>query len=289
MPLAPPRTLSPSKVSAFTDCPLAFRLSIIDRLPEPPSPYAVKGTLVHSALEGLFWHHAPGQRSRAAARDELDGAWEVLQADPEMVALDLDSQARTEFLEDARVLVDNYFALEDPDSVRAVGMELGLEADLGGLRLRGIIDRLDLDADGELVVVDYKTGRAPSVRFEQGRLKGVQFYAVLCEAVLGRAPVEVRLHHLREPVTISAQPTVQSMRGQRLRTGAVWTAIERACEQGDFRPRPSTLCNFCSFQTFCPAFGGTPPPVPATEVSSGETTPTTSPSAPPPAAASLAS
>ncbi|MGH9047395.1 MAG: PD-(D/E)XK nuclease family protein, partial [Acidimicrobiales bacterium] len=51
MALALPRTLSPSKASAFTDCPLAFRYSIIDHLPEPPSPHAVKGTLVHAALD----------------------------------------------------------------------------------------------------------------------------------------------------------------------------------------------------------------------------------------------
>ena len=48
-----PRSLSPSKVSSFTDCALAFRFSVIDRLPEPPSPAATRGTLVHAALERL--------------------------------------------------------------------------------------------------------------------------------------------------------------------------------------------------------------------------------------------
>src|SRR6516165_2336123 len=74
MALEPPRTLTPSKVSAFTSCPLAFRFSQIERRPEPPSPHAVKGTLVHAALEGLFWHHAPGARTRAAAAAELGRA-----------------------------------------------------------------------------------------------------------------------------------------------------------------------------------------------------------------------
>ncbi len=60
MALRLPRTLSPSKVSSFTSCPLAFRFSQIERLPEPPSPPAVKGTLVHAALERLFWHHPAG-------------------------------------------------------------------------------------------------------------------------------------------------------------------------------------------------------------------------------------
>jgi putative RecB family exonuclease len=42
------------------------------------------------------------------------------------------------------------------------------------------------------------------------------------------------------------------------RTTAVWSAVERACTTGDFRPRPSRLCDHCSFQRWCPAFGGNP-------------------------------
>lgn len=261
MALDPPRSLSPSKVSSFTGCPLAFRFSILDRLPEPPSPHAVKGTLVHSALEGLFWQHRPGSRTPEAARAELERAWETLQCDPEFIALGLDGDGAAAFLEDAAVLVGNYFELEDPDQVRAVGVELGLEVDLGSLRLRGIIDRLDVTADGDLVVVDYKTGRAPSLRFERTKMAGVHTYALLCERVFGRPPVEVRLLHLRDPLTISAVPNEQSLLGQERRTLAVWSAIERACDREDFRPRPSPLCNYCNFQPLCPAFGAGTVPV----------------------------
>lgn len=262
MPVPPPRSLSPSKVSAFTDCPLAFRLTTIDRLPEPPAPHLVKGTLVHSALEGLFWSRPPGRRDLSAALEELAQAWETLEDDPEFQELELNREEREAFVADAEVLVGNYFELEDPNSVTAVGMELGLEAEVDGVVLRGIIDRLDITPGGDLVVVDYKTGRAPSARFEQGRLKGVQFYADLCQSVLGRAPVEIRLLHLRDPVTIAARPNPQSIRGQRRRTIAVWSAIERACSTGEFKPRPSSLCRFCSFQPLCPSHGGTPPPLP---------------------------
>lgn len=256
MSLEVPRTLSPSKASAFTDCPLAFRYAIIDRLPEPPSPYAVKGTLVHAALEALFWDYQPPQRSPAAALEALDGAWTRIQEDPEFVALGLDEDAASEFRADAALLIDNYFRIEDPNAVRSVGVELGLEAPIGDLVLRGIIDRLDLTEDGELVVVDYKTGRAPAAQFEKSRLNGVHTYALLCEQVLGRFPAQVKLLYLRDPVAIVATPTEQSVRGHRLRAGALWAAIERACEREDFRPRPSGLCKTCNFQHLCPAFAG---------------------------------
>jgi putative RecB family exonuclease len=253
-----PRSLSPSKLSAFKDCPLAFRFSAIDRLPEAPAPHMVKGTLVHSALERLFWDHPRGQRTPEAARRALDAAWTALQEEPDLADLALTDAERDAFVADAAALIDGYFRLEDPDAVDAVGVELTLEADVAGLRLRGIIDRLDVTAEGELEVVDYKTGRVPSVNQEQQRLSGVQFYALLCEQVFGRKPSRVRLMYLREPLVIEAEPSDQGVRGTRQRTAAVWSAIERACEHEDFRPRPSALCNWCSFRSLCPIYGGDP-------------------------------
>jgi putative RecB family exonuclease len=254
MALSPPRTLTPSKVSAFTSCPLAFRFSQIERLPEPPSPPAVKGTLVHAALERLFWHHPAGARTPAAGALEVERAWADLQGDEEVAGLGLDDEAARQFVEDARRLVANYFLLEDPNEASAVGVELGVETDLDGLRLRGIIDRLDVMPDGRLIVVDYKTGRTPSERFERGSLGGVQTYALLCESMLGQAPAEVRLLYLREPVAITAVASEQTIRGQRKRAVAVWTAIERACNSEDFRPHVGPLCNYCNFKSACPAF-----------------------------------
>jgi putative RecB family exonuclease len=264
MSLPLPRSLSPSKVSTFRDCALAFRFSAIDRLEEPPSPHTTKGTLVHVALERLFWHHEPGDRSRKVAHAELDAAWRLLEESGELDMIGLDDAARAAFLDDAATLVDGYLRLEDPDTVTPIGVELTLEAQItsggegSGLMLRGIIDRLDVTDSGELVVVDYKTGRVPSERQEQQRLGGVQFYALLCEQVLGRRPSKVRLLYLREPVCIEADPSDQALRGLRQRTTAVWSAIERACAAEDFRPKPSALCNWCAYKPLCPAFGGDP-------------------------------
>jgi putative RecB family exonuclease len=265
MSLPLPRSLSPSKVSTFRDCALAFRFSAIDRLEEPPSPATTKGTLVHLALERLFWHHEPGDRSRDVAHAELRAAWAVVEESGEldMIGLD-DDDAKAAFLADAAELVDGYLRLEDPDQVTPVGVELTLETEIASpdrnstLLLRGIIDRLDVTEQGELVVVDYKTGRVPGPNQEQQRLAGVQFYALLCEQVLGRRPAKVRLLYLREPVCIEADPSDQALRGLRQRTMAIWSAIERACEAEDFRPKPSALCGWCSYKALCPAFGGDP-------------------------------
>lgn len=253
-----PSTLSPSKITAFTNCPLAFRFSVVERLPEPPTAAALKGTLVHRALELLFSDFPIGQRTKPAAHSSLGRAWEELRGCEEFEGLGLDSLAEVSFHADAGQLIERYFELEDPNSVHAVGLELDMCTELEGVTVRGIIDRLDELPDGSLAVVDYKTGRAPSVEQSKSRLGGVQMYALMCEAQLGRRPSVVRLIYLRDRVVISATPTDQAMRGTRQRALGVWSAIERACQGGDFRPNPSGLCRYCGFQGYCPAFGGDP-------------------------------
>jgi putative RecB family exonuclease len=255
MSLPLPVSLSPSKVSSFTDCALAFRFSAIDRLPEPPSVAATRGTLVHAALERLFCLDAE-RRTLAAALDCLGAAAVELRSHHEFAGLELDEAAEATFLAEAQALVEQYFRLEDPTAVTPIGIELKLEIELGGVRLRGIIDRLELDADGELVVTDYKTGRAPGERQEQQRLAGVAFYSLLCERLFGRRPAKVQLLYLADPVAIIATPTDRSTRGVERKLAAVWTAVERACEREDFRPNPSRLCDWCGFKAYCPSFGG---------------------------------
>jgi putative RecB family exonuclease len=142
--------------------------------------------------------------------------------------------------------------------VRAIGLELMLTAEVDGLSLRGIIDRLELDGDGGLVVTDYKTGSAPSTQYERKRLSGVHIYSLLCEQLLGRRPTRVQLLFLRDPLAIITEPSDRSTRGTRRTLGAVWQAVERACDREDFRPQPSRLCEWCSFRAYCPAFGGDP-------------------------------
>jgi putative RecB family exonuclease len=256
MVLPLPTSLSPSKVSAFKDCALAFRLSVIDHLPEPPSRHAAKGTLVHRVLELLMYEEEPEGRTPEAARAKLERAVpEVLDGD-EYRSIAWAPGEREEFVADAAGLVDNYFRLEDPRSVCVLGTELRLSVEIGTLRLSGIIDRLEVDPAGELVVTDYKTGRAPSTQVEQTRLVGVHFYAFLCEQILGRRPARIQLLHLREPVAISTVPSEQSVRGLRQQTAAVWAAIESACQREDFRPKPGRLCEYCAYRDLCPAVGG---------------------------------
>ncbi len=252
-----PVNLSPSRIESFVSCPLSFRFASIEKLPDPPTEATTKGSLVHRALE-LFFAYPPDERTPACLDRCVDTAIIEFHDRPEFIDLHLDTDAALRLEHDARRLAANYLQLERPTEVNAIGLELWMEAPVGEVTLRGIIDRLDLTDDGELVVTDYKTGRAPSPQWERKSLSGVHFYAFMCESVLGQRPAAVRLMCLRSGETITATPTPQSIRFMTTRTKAVWSAIRTACERDDFRPKKSALCRFCAYQRWCPTTGGNP-------------------------------
>lgn len=263
MALELPTSLSPSKVSAFTDCALSFRFSAIDKIPQPPTVATVKGTLVHAALERLLALEAIDRTVDAATACLADASSE-LSTDPEWQELALSEAEQVTFFRDADTLVRNYFEIEDPQSIEPIGLELHVEHQLptasgSSITLRGIIDRLERNSSGQLVVSDYKTGKAPAAAYQHSRLTGVHIYAYLCEQIYGERPAKVQLLFLGgSPTTVDTTPTEQSTRQIERKVTSIWSAIETACEREDFRPKKSPLCSWCSYQQWCPVFGGDP-------------------------------
>lgn len=245
-------------------CPLVYRFRVIDRLPEPPSPAAARGTLVHAVLERLFDQPALG-RTLAAARGLLAPQWDRLMADePGLAELFDDEGQQLAWLDEAAQMLDRYFALEDPTRIEPAHRELSVQAMLdSGLTLRGYIDRLDVAPTGEMRIVDYKTGTAPREEYEARALFQMKFYAVVLWRTGGTIPHLLQLIYLGNGEIVRYAPDEADLQATERKINALWQAIDRARTSGDWRPRQSRLCEWCSFQALCPVYGGTPPPLPA--------------------------
>jgi len=244
-------------------CPLLYRFRVIDRLPEPPTTATARGTLVHAALERLFDLPA-AERIPEAARALLAAEWDRLAAEePDLAALFENEAERAEWLASATAIVDAYFTLEDPRRLEPAEREAYVETTLeSGLRLRGYIDRLDVAPGGEIRIVDYKTGRAPREAYEASALFQMKFYALVIWRLRGQVPRLLQLMYLAEGEVLRYSPDESDLLATERKVAALWKAIERARDAGDWRPRPSRLCDWCNHKALCPEFGGTPPPLP---------------------------
>ncbi|MHB1091182.1 MAG: RecB family exonuclease, partial [Ilumatobacteraceae bacterium] len=172
--------------------------------------------------------------------------------------LNLTHEQSDKFWKECSGLIDGYLRMEDPRSVNRIEIELWVEAPLDGFAIRGYIDRLERDALGNLVVTDYKTGKAPRPNDIDSKMRQLEMYAYMIQAMRGELPATLQLLYIKESVRLTRTPTEQSMRFVATRTSAMYKAIERACTTGEFPPRKSGLCNFCNFKKWCPEFGGDP-------------------------------
>lgn len=254
--------LSPSRVSQYKKCPLSFRLSAIDKIPQETKDYQLKGTLVHAVLEELMGL-PPEERTYPRAVKLIVPRWEQMKSrDPELSTVVPEAQ-EMDFFVQARNLVKGYFMMENPQGLATEKMEEFVTTTLrDDVPLRGFIDRIDINDSSMVRIVDYKTGKKPSPRFVDDAMAQMKFYALVWWQLHGVIPAQLRLMYLAVGDDLTLSPDEATLEAFAAELVVLWDEIRHKGKTGEFEPRPSKLCNWCDFQTMCPAFGGTLPPYP---------------------------
>ena len=246
-------TLSPSRASDFKTCPQLFKFRAIDRVPEPTTIYQARGTTAHLALERLY-DLAPGDREPDRLFNLFREAWTEVRGTEEYKDLFASAEEEKAWGLESMQLLGNYFGIEDPTAINPYERELDMTEDLDGMVIRGILDRIDRDGDGRLVITDYKTGKAPPERYAPPAFFALKIYSLLIRRRTGETPKEVRLLYLNGPTLYSLAIDDSQLDGIDGQLRALWAAINRAMSSGNYPPRPGRLCDWCSYQDICPAF-----------------------------------
>lgn len=248
--------LSPSRASDFKLCPQLFKFRAIDKLPEPATVYQARGTTAHLALQRLFDLPAP-QRTPEALYELFRTSWMEIRHEEYPDLFESVEEERAWGLESFALLA-NYFTIEDPRDLEPLDRELDMTEELGDITIRGILDRMEEDDAGDLIIVDYKTGKAPPERFAMPAFFALKIYALLIRKRSGRTPAELRLLYLNGPTVYSLPVNDQQLDAMHRQLEALWSAINRALETGSFPTRVGKLCDYCSFRDICPAFAKGP-------------------------------
>jgi len=247
------QTLSPSRAGDFKTCPQLFKFRAIDRVPEPTSIYQARGTTAHLALQRLF-DHPDTERTPERLYDLFREAWTETRGDEEFEGLFESVDEERQWGIDTLDLLANYFAIEDPTTFEPEDRELDMLEDLDGIVIRGILDRIDRDDDGRLIITDYKTGKAPPEKYALAAFFALKIYALLIRQRMGETPKEVRLLYLNGPTLYRLPIDDQQLEAMDGQLRALWNAINRAMSTERWPARRSHLCNWCSYKEICPAW-----------------------------------
>jgi RecB family exonuclease len=252
-PEGQPLVLSGSSLEGLVSCPLRWFLEHEVRAVTSRGTALGFGSVVHAIADGVATEQVEADLEVLVAR--IDTVWRQLQ----FGAVWESDQQR----EDARSAVARFLAWHQADRGRTlVASEQGFSVDLsvGGrtVRLRGRLDRVELDADGRVVVVDFKTGRAtPSQPEVDQHLQLAVYQRAVREGVVteaGSEPGGAELVQLRVPK--GDGPKVQHQAPPSAEHGFLDDALAEAVrilDAEDFRPQPSTACDRCAYRRVCPA------------------------------------
>jgi len=243
--------LSPSAVSEYENCPQQYKYRKIDKLPEPPSLDAERGTLVHTILQDLF--EIPAQdRTPEAAIDLLPSRWSA-QLENKPALLEMVTNEK-EWLDRASALLSTYFTLENPTTFEATHREMHLENDFEeNVYLHGYVDRLDIAPTGEVRIVDYKTGKAPKPGWEEKALFQLRVYALLYWKNTGVLPRLLQLIYLGDGKVVKSNPTMMDLESAEKTLHRVAKDIFISMEKDYWPAKASRLCDWCFFKSICPA------------------------------------
>ncbi|HVE99218.1 MAG TPA: PD-(D/E)XK nuclease family protein [Mycobacteriales bacterium] len=253
-----PRALfraAPARLTTWLDCPRRYRFCYVDRPPPPKGPawaHSSFGTTVHNALRRWFDVPVP-RRTPAVGRALVDDAW--------IGDGYRDAEQEAAHRERARDVVERYVATLDVHA-DPPGLERKVAARHGSLALEGRVDRVDRRGD-ELVVVDYKTGRAPLRTDDVRGSLALAIYATAAASTL-RAPCRtVELHQVTTGEVHSFTHTDDSLQRHLRRAEAIAEEIRAAAESGDYPARPGSACQWCDFVRSCPEGRARVPSIPA--------------------------
>lgn len=243
--------VTPARLATWRDCRRRYRFGYLDR-PTPPRGGAraasTLGAVVHLALRALYDLPA-ARRTPDAAAAMVDRHWS-------QEGFRDAAQARLH-RERARDWVAAYAA--DAREGEPVAVETWVSASTDRIVVGGRVDRIDL-RDGELVVVDYKTGRRPLTTVDARDSEALALYAVGTQASLRRPCTRVELHHLPTGEVLGFSHDRASLRTRLRRAEDAAAELAEATETlaagGDpealFPPRPAPRCGTCDMRRHCP-------------------------------------
>ena len=250
--------LSPSRAGDFMTCPLLYRFRTIDRLPEAPSPDARARHRWCTRCSRTSSTCRPPSARPSRPRDMLVPAWDaLLEAEPELAEMFARARA-PERRRAGSPRAAPCSTATSPSRTRAASSRPSASSTSRRCSTPSCCCAASSTGStwrptGAIRVVDYKTGRSPG-RDVRGQ---------------GAVPDEVlRAGHLAHPRRrpgdaaaglprqrrdrCATSPTRPTCCATERKVEAIWRAIRRAEETGDWRPSPSRLCDWCSFQALCP-------------------------------------
>jgi RecB family exonuclease len=280
--LIPRGTVSPTTLEYYASCGMRYFLGAVLRLRPPEEPEerdtidpAEKGSIVHAALQEFFVaQHAVGRPAQFEPWTEVDRdlLLSILERrlDEARVrgrtGLDVFAEhERRRLRADLSAFLEQDTAFRQETGAVPQSFEIDIpETEESGLRLRGIVDRVDWSPDGRHAwVIDYKTGSARSYEgmkdddpLAGGTKLQLPVYLAAVPDAEKATPLYWFISSAAEFERREFPTTSENLRRYRETLGAILDGLKRGAfpanpGEEDTRWGGWTNCKYCDFDRLC--------------------------------------
>lgn len=238
-------TLSATDIDTYQKCPLQFKYRKILKVPEGPiSIYLKKGSAVHGAIQKLSIYEL--KKQKPDVEKIKDGAKKYMDA----VRYRYDRQTFEGHYTSVEESIDQYIKWNDVSTNNLEGSEVKFDIVIDGITYRGKIDRIETDADGNYIVIDFKTGSSIITKKDVMIHPQTNIYAAAIREKYGVLPVRVSLYYLEKDRSRDYMVDEES-----LKAGLdIVQECARNIVQENFDATPGyAVCKFCSYTHICPS------------------------------------
>ncbi len=240
--------LSFSQIETFQTCPLHYKLKYILKIPTPPSASQSFGTAIHATLKNFFEEVALGSKPTEKFIHEIfENNW---------IKEGFKSKSHEkEFFNKGKLYLSGFLKQGFNPKFLPTALELPFTIPLGkDLKIGGRLDRVDNLGNGEIEIVDYKTGATIPSQREVDKNLQLSFYALAAQKIptepFGVSPknVKLSLYYLDEQEKISTTRTAKQLEDAVTEIFKVRDEIEKS----GFKCSNHMFCQTgCEFSLFC--------------------------------------
>ena len=234
--------LSATAVETYETCPLQFKFEREWKLSRQVHAAVQYGAAMHRVLRT---HYDSVRLGRTKSDDEL---MQLFRDDLAASGIQDKYQQELYLKQGLEQLRDFLAGTRSAPPPEVLHTEEWFEMQIAGTKVAGRIDRVDRTVDGNVAIVDYKTGKARSQEDADESLQ-LSIYAMAAREKWGYRVAELVFHNLEGNVPVFSKRTEFQLAEARERV----QAVARGIAEGNFKPKPDFYCNFCAFRGLCPA------------------------------------
>ena len=243
-----PNHVSPSQLSSFDRCSLAYWFSSVAGWREPAGLPQIIGTLVHDVLENFLKIKAENRTKELACNLLRDTGETVINNNKSW----LKEEDVVTLKDKSAESMKGYFDLEDPATLQIdiEDLERPVTAIFESVKLYGRLDRMT--RDGIVRITDYKTSKRPAPQYLTDSLRQVMLYAAGLKAN-GLDVGEVELIYLPGRARVR-RPTYKSALDRAIQhLVTTRRKMDSSLEKLTWMANPGNACKSCAFIKACPA------------------------------------